>query len=102
MPLVIDLHCFPSIDYFKILSRYKYVILEKYENFKKSTFRNRFHIATANGVIPLTIPIAGGREQKVPIKGVVIDNGRDWRTSHWRSIVSAYKKAPFFEYYCED
>lgn len=59
-------------------------------------------IAGANGVQSLNVPVAGGREQKTLIKEVRIDNSTSWQIKHWRSLLSAYSKAPFFEFYAAD
>ena len=81
--------------------QHKYNKIEKYDYFKKMSFRNRYIIAGANGIQNLTVPVAGGREQKALMKDITIDNSIRWQTKHWRSLVSAYNKAPFFEFYSE-
>lgn len=102
MVLVIDCQVFPGILYMKSLIHYKHIKIEKYDNFKKMSFRNRYIIPGANGIQNLTVPVAGGREQKVLMKDIRIDNSANWQRNHWRSLVSAYNKAPFFEFYAED
>lgn len=102
MSIVAENQVFPCIDYLKKIAEVRYIKIEKYEYFKKATFRNRYIIATANGVSSLTVPVAGGREQKTLITEIEIDNMTDWRTKHWRSITSAYRKAPFFDYYADE
>lgn len=102
MKQIIDCQLFPCIDYIKELIKYKYTKIDKYEYFKKMSFRNRYIIAGANGLISLTIPVAGGREQKKLIGEIEIDHTSNWPTKHWRSITSAYSKAPFFDFYAEE
>jgi hypothetical protein len=102
MKLLIDLQLFPSINYFKKLIESTHVRIEEYENFQKMSFRNRYLIYSSNGVAHLTVPIVGGREQKTLITDVEIDYSTDWRIKHWRSIRSAYSKAPFFDYYSSE
>ncbi|MDB5245964.1 MAG: hypothetical protein JWQ40_358 [Segetibacter sp.] len=102
MSLVIENQLFPCVDYIKKVIKTKYVKLEQCESFQKMSFRNRYIIAGANGITSLTIPVAGGREQKQLIKEVQIDYTTNWNTIHWRSICSAYSKAPFFDYYASD
>lgn len=102
MILITDCQLFAPIDFFKKVTEYKYVEIETCDWFKKSTFRNRYIIAGANGLVNLTVPIAGGREQKRLFKDVKIDNADNWRIKHWRSIVSSYRKSPFFDYYEEE
>jgi hypothetical protein len=38
---------------------------------------------------------------KIPSKDVRIDYQTNWQNIHWRTIQSAYAKAPFFEHYSE-
>lgn len=35
------------------------------------------------------------------IRDIQIDYSQKWLNNHWRSIVSAYNNAPFFEYYAD-
>lgn len=101
MILLTENQCFPCVSYIKLLADNKHIKLEAYENFKKTSFRNRYVIAGANGLINLTIPVVGGREQRVVFRDVQIDHSSNWQTRHWRSIASSYRKAPFFDYYSE-
>jgi len=73
--------------------------IEQCENWQKMGFRNRCVIAGPNGLINLTVPLENGRNQKRLIREVRIDNSVRWQKQHWRTIVSCYGKAPFFEYY---
>ena len=52
-------------------------------------------------LISLTVPIAGGRNQKKVFSEVRIDYSTDWQQQHWRSIFSAYGKSPWFFHYAE-
>ena len=99
MTLKIDSQLFPCVEYIKYAIMNKHVEIEQYETFQKMSFRNRYIIAGANGLSPLTIPIIGGREQKVLIKEVEVDYSSSWNTKHWRNITSSYSKAPYFDYY---
>lgn len=102
MPLVVECQLFPCIYYIKKLIESKHIKIEVYENFQKMSFRNRYIIAGANGIQNLTVPVLGGREQKSLIKEVRVDNSTNWKTKHWRGLLSAYSKAPFFEYYASE
>jgi len=102
MKLLIDIQLFPCIDYLKKLIVCEHIKIEKYDFFKKMSFQNRYVISGVNNLINLTIPLAGGREQKTLLKEVLIDNSENWQIKHWRSLSSAYSKAPFFEFYSED
>ena len=78
------------------------MLLEQYESYQKMSFRNRYVIYGANGLIHLSVPIRGGREQKQVFKDVEIDYTDKWPLKHWRAIVSSYSKSPYFEYYSQE
>lgn len=90
---------FPPAEYFFLIAHSKKVLIEKWENYHKQTYRNRCRIMGANGPLILTVPVLRGSFHKVPIKDLEIDNSRRWRELHLRGITSAYASAPFFEYY---
>jgi hypothetical protein len=90
---------FPPAEYFCLAARSQQVIIEKYENYVKQTYRNRCIILGANGPLPLIVPVLRGSFHKTPVRDLMIDNSRKWRDLHLRSIVSAYASAPYFEYY---
>lgn len=102
MSLVIENQSFPCIDYMKKSIVSKHIKIEQYENFQKMSFRNRYIVSGANGLLSLTIPVKGGRDQKVAIKDVVINNEIDWKSIHWKGLLSSYSKAPYFEFYVAD
>src|SRR3954452_15332391 len=101
MSYFVDLQTFPCIDYIKMLTKETEVKFFKYEKFRKRTFQNRYVVSGANGLISLTIPVQGGREQKSEIGNIRIDNRINWQNRHWKTLISSYSRAPFFEYYRE-
>jgi WbqC-like protein family len=104
---LIELHYLPSIRYFTEISKYKSVILEKYEYYEKQSYRSRCYINSSQGITPLIVPITTKhanlpeRQGKTIITDVRIDYSQKWLNNHWRSIQSAYGKAPFFEFYAD-
>lgn len=97
----IELHYLPSITYFARICRFGEVALEAHEHYIKQTFRNRCYINTTHGPNRLVIPLTG-KPGKVPVTDIRIDYRQKWTNNHWRSIVSAYAKAPWFEHYEAD
>lgn len=76
--------------------------IEQYERWQKMSFRNRCIVAGANGLLNLSIPVEGGRNSDRMIRDVKIDNSDHWQNKHWRAIVSAYNRSPWFEFYKDD
>jgi hypothetical protein len=74
------------------------VVIDTGENWVKQTSRNRAEILTANGVASLTVPVHG-YGPKIATRDVRIAGSRRWQHTHWMSIVSAYRAAPFFDHY---
>ncbi|MFZ2287752.1 MAG: WbqC family protein [Bacteroidales bacterium] len=90
---------FPPAEYFSLIAGTGKVIIEKYENYLKQTYRNRCMILGANGPLALIVPVLRGSFHKTSLSDLKIDNGRKWRELHLRGISSAYASAPFCEYY---
>lgn len=89
------------IQYYSKLLNYKDVFIELHENFIKQTYRNRCKIYTANGELSISIPIKK-IATKTKIKDLLIDYDTNWTKVHWKSIESAYRSSPFFEFYQDD
>jgi len=102
VPILTELHYFPSIQYFSKFFLHPSLLLEQHENYVKRSYRNRAHIATANGLLRLSIPLEKGKNQQQPIREVRISYEEHWQTKQWTAICSAYGNAPFFEYYVDD
>ncbi len=90
------------ISYYVQLNRYSTVWTEVWDNYQKQTYRNRTTIATANGPLSLSIPVAKEDGLKVMTKDVRISDHGNWRHLHWNALQSAYMNSPFFEYYADD
>lgn len=100
--LIIDTQYFAPVIIYKNSIEQKYITIEQYEHWQKLGFRNRCVIAGANGLINLSIPVAGGRHSKHLIRDVKIDNNAPWQMIHWRSIISAYNRSPWFDQYKDE
>lgn len=100
--ILLSTACFPPVQYFSKLVQFENIYLEQFENFTKQTYRNRYEILGANGVIPLIVPVVKGRGRKIKIRDLKISYDTDWQRNHWRTIFSAYNSSPFFEFYRDD
>lgn len=89
---------FPPISFFKKIEPEEHVMLEKHEFFVKQTYRNRCVIYGANGSLNLTVPIIH-EHRKIPMKDVRINYDQGWQKIHWKSLQSAYRSSPYFEFY---
>ncbi len=99
---LIELHYLPCVEYFAHLLQHPVICIEQQENYQKRSYRNRCHLAGANGSLRLSIPLIGRKHQQQAIQEVQIDHQQAWQKHHWRSIQSAYGKTPFFEHYAPE
>jgi len=91
---------FGSIAQYVAIAKFDNIVFENQDNYQKQTYRNRTYIYGANGKLLLTIPIKHiGKEGRQLYKDVKIENDFEWQTLHWKSLETAYRTSPFFEYY---
>lgn len=86
------------IEYYFHLINNKEIIIDVYENFVKQTYRNRCCILSPNGIQNLTVPLVKSRQRKLT-KNMQIAYDDNWQKMHWKSLESAYRSSPYFEYY---
>jgi len=60
------------------------------------------YIYGANGKLALNIPVAYSQKNRQKYRDVQIANTSNWQDIHWKSILSAYRTSPFFEFYEDD
>ena len=90
------------VQYFTKFLLHPVRIIERYDHYIKHTFRNRCNIMGANGILPLSIPVLKGQAHKTYVRDIRIDYNKKWQKLHWRSMESAYRHSPFFEFYMDE
>ena len=93
---------FPPVSYVAAMVESSIVVLEQYETFPKQTYRNRTVIATANGLLSLTVPVVRTNGNHTYTKDMAICYNENWPLKHWRAIESAYNASPYFLYYKDE
>lgn len=100
---VFSLAYFGSICYYKSLVKYNSIWLEASENYQKQSYRNRQYIYGANGKLMLNIPVKHSRSKKrIKYQECLIENDFKWQALHFKSLASAYRTSPYFEFYEAD
>ncbi|PKV50120.1 WbqC-like protein [Aquimarina sp. MAR_2010_214] len=91
---------FGPIAHYAAIVQSNKVVFENEDNYQKQTYRNRAYIYGANGKLLLTIPIKHNQKEKRQLyRDIRIENDFKWQIQHWKSLESAYRTSPFFEYY---
>lgn len=93
---------FPSIAQFHLMVATP-CVLEVSDNYQKQTLRNRACIYGANGKQNLTLPIRhSGGDGRQLYRDVRVENNFPWQRQHWKSLQTAYRTSPYFEFYEDD
>lgn len=93
---------FPSISNYIAMIQADELVFEVDDNFQKQTNRNRMYIYSSNGLQLLNISVKHSLEKNQKYKDVLIDNSSDWQKIHFKSLESAYKNSPFYEYFIDE
>jgi hypothetical protein len=93
---------FPPVQQIAHISCHSEITIEQNDTYSKQSFRNRLQIAGPNGIQNLSIPVEKPFGSKTKMKDIVIKNTTDWQTNMFRSIRTAYKNSPFYEFYIDD
>ena len=98
-PILLSTAYFPPISWIAAALQSERVEIEIHETYPKQTFRNRCNIATSSGILSLTVPVKRVNGNHTKTCDIQIDNSVNWQLLHWRSIITAYNKSPYFLYY---
>ena len=98
-PILLSTAYFPPISWMAAALQSESVGIEIHETYPKQTYRNRCNIATSSGLLSLTVPVKRINGNHTKTCELKIDNSGNWQLLHWRSIITAYNKTPYFLYY---
>lgn len=94
---------FAPISQYAAMYQSDTITFEVEDNYQKQTYRNRCYIYGANGKLALNIPVKHKtKEGRKKTKDTLIENDFHWQQQHFKSLQSAYRSSPFFEFFEED
>lgn len=93
---------FGSIAYYKGAVSQGEIQWEAHEHYVKQSLRNRMQIVTANGILPLSIPVIKPNGSKTCTKDIRIDHSNPWAKIHFKAIESGYASSPYFDHYASE
>ena len=102
MDILIHPNYFPNIHQFSQIIKANNILFEVSDNYQKQTFRNRTYIYGANGKLGLFIPVIHTHNNRELFKDVKISYESNWMDLHLKSLQSAYRSSPYFEYFEDD
>ncbi|SFW12613.1 WbqC-like protein family protein [Sinomicrobium oceani] len=93
---------FPSVMHMVGIVNHR-VTLEMHDNFQKQTYRNRMYVYGPGGKQLLSIPVKHSKtEDHQKYRDIRIEHDFNWRKQHWKTLETAYRTSPFFEFYEDD
>jgi len=90
----------PWKGYFDLIRAVDEFILLDTVQFSKGSWRNRNRIKTKDGLAWLSIPVRTKGRLLQTVEDTVVSDPT-WAIRHWKNIIGAYARAPFFEPYAE-
>jgi len=98
-PILLSTAYFPPISWMAAAVQSERITIEIHETYPKQTYRNRCNIATSSGTLNLTVPVNRVNGNHTKTCDIRTDNSGNWELLHWRSIMTAYNKSPYFLHY---
>ena len=91
---------FAPISQYAAIYQSDAITFEVNDNYQKQTYRNRCYIYGANGKLALNIPVKNKtKEGRKKTKDTLVENDFPWQQQHFKSLQSAYRSSPFFEFF---
>lgn len=99
MKIIIHPTYLPNIFSFKTIINSTNILFEVNDHYVKQTLRNRTSIHAANGKLNLSVPVKFSSTKKEKYKDIKICYDSNWQKIHLKSIESAYKNSPFYDFF---
>lgn len=89
---------FAPISYYSRFLTAQEPMIELWENFQKQSYRTRCQIYGASGKQTLNVPIKHKGMRQLT-KDTQIAYDESWQKNHLKTLETAYRTSPYFEYY---
>ena len=95
--ILVELQYFPSINYFKSITKND-ILINLDSLYTRKSYRNRTIIIGNNGPFNLIVPTIKNKYSKKYVD-IKIDYSQNWINHHLQSMQSSYGKTPYFLFY---
>ncbi len=99
--VLLDCEYFPCIGWYRQFLQHEKVWIETHEYFQRASLRNRCYVAGPNGRLALSVPLEGGRNQRVLMHDLKISDRDPWQDRHWKTLQACYGRSPYYPYFEE-
>lgn len=98
MKVIIENQIFSPIPVYTEIMKFDEILIEKFDNYQKRTYRNRFSLVSPQGLVYSSIPLKKGKNSQKFVD-VEISYDNNWIRSLSNAMRSYYSSSPFFEHY---
>ena len=101
MNLIIENQILSPVNIYAYYIKSNIIYIEKFDNYNKRTYRNRFLISSPNGTQMISIPLKKGKNNKL-FNQVEISYDTKWISNLKNTLKTSYGSSAFFDYYFSD
>lgn len=101
MKIIVPVVFLGNIEYYSLLNQADEVFFDLHGHYLKQNFRNRAEMYGANGKLNLIIPVVK-HNNHTALQDIKVSYDHLWQKHHWKSIASAYRSSPYFEFFEDD
>lgn len=102
VPVILSTSYFGPVSWYARYLTANTPMIEAHENYQRQSYRNRCRILGSNGVVNLIVPVEHGHRPGQPIREIQIDYRSRWQKVHQRTLMSAYRHAPYYQFYMDE
>ncbi len=102
MLVIIENQILSPIEVYSYYKNSSKIIIERFDNYNKRTYRNRFYILSSSGRQLVSIPLKKGKNNNIPFSQVEISYDTDWVSLLTKTLRNCYGSSPYFDYYYDD
>jgi len=99
MKIIIPSLLLPPISFFIDALKADEWLIEINETFTKQTFRNRYYIATSQGIRAMIVPLYRPNGSNTLTKDILLSKDYNWIKYHHKTIITNYRNSAYFDYY---
>lgn len=96
--VILQSNYIPWKGYFDLMHDSDEFILYDDRQYTRQDWRNRNQVKAGHGPQWLTIPVIGKFGQRIDETVIA---GREWASTHWKTLVQLYQRAPHFKTYAD-
>ena len=93
---------FGSVEHYRLLARYKRVIVDIGEHYVRQSYRTRTGIVGPNGRQDLSVQVMHDHGRKIHMRDMRLSHAETWPQQHLHAIRSAYGQTPWFIHYIDE